>query len=162
MRCPAPSPCDERLRILHTNGIHEVAFSYCACTREIPRHLQFLRRGLYPASQHNARTCVTFPLLRLMHLLALTSKISTYDVYRSLERLTANSAVQVQKSRYCPLKRTLVQWRHLKLLKRGGRGHSPSGAAGTTRGELAVLCPSCPRPGVNLPGNWMDVPQEQQ
>lgn len=85
-----------------------------------------------------------------------------YDVYRALERLTANSAVQPQKNRYRPLMRMMTQWRHLKMLKRGGRGHSATGAAGTADGELAVLCPSCPRPGVNLPDNWMEVPRERQ
>lgn len=162
LRCPIPAPCDERMRILHTNGIHEIALGYCACTREISRHQQLIRRGFYPASQQNTRTCVTFPLLRFLHLIALTSKASTYDMYRALERLTANSAVRLPKSRYRSLMRVLVQWRHLKLLKRGGRGHSPTGAAGTADGELAILCPSCPHPGINLPGDWMDAPQEKR
>lgn len=162
LRCPVPAPVDRRFRILHTNGIHDVAYSYCACNREIPRNVQLLRRGLYPASQHNVRTCVTFPLLRLLHLLALTAKLSTYDVYRALERLTMNFNVRPPTSRYRPLMRVLTQWRHLKLLKRGGRGHDPSGAAGTSNGELAVLCPSCPRPGVNLDEGWRDQPEERQ
>jgi len=51
----------------------------------------------------------------------------------------------------------LVQWHHLKLLKRGGRGHDPSGAAGTKTGELALMCPSCPHPGINFPEGWEDA-----
>jgi len=47
-------------------------------------------------------------------------------------------------------------WRHLKLLKRGGRGHDPSGTQATSRGELAVVCPACQIPGVNLPEGWRD------
>lgn len=50
-----------------------------------------------------------------------------------------------------------LQWRHLKMLKRGGRGHDPSGIAGTQDGELAIACPSCPIPGVNLPSDWEDA-----
>jgi len=53
-------------------------------------------------------------------------------------------------------------WRHLHLLKRGGRGHSPSGAAGTAPGELAVLCPACPHPNINLPANWKSVPKSSE
>lgn len=157
-----PSSVDQRFRVLHTNGFHEVVFGYCSCTREIPRHIQLLRRGLYPASQQNVRTCVTFPLLRLLHLLSLTSKVSTYDMYRALERLTINSNIQLPKRRYRPLMRVLTQWRHLKLLKRGGRGHDPSGAASTANGELAIRCPSCPHPGINLGEDWMNAPQEKQ
>lgn len=160
LRCPTPAAADSRLRIIHTNGIHDVAIMYCNCTRAVPQHLQLLRRGLYPASQELVRTCVSFSLLRLLHLFALTAKISTYDMYRALERLTANSAVKPPKSRYQPLKRVLVQWRHLKLLKRGGRGHDPTGISGTQNGDLAILCPSCPRPGVNIPNNWNEAPKE--
>ncbi|KAJ3492844.1 hypothetical protein NLJ89_g11151 [Agrocybe chaxingu] len=47
---------------------------------------------------------------------------------------------------------------HLKLLKRAGRGHDPAGVAATAPGELAVRCPSCPYPDINLPPNWRDAP----
>lgn len=45
-------------------------------------------------------------------------------------------------------------WRHLRLLKRGGRAHDPTGVNGTAPGELAVLCPACPYPDINLPTDW--------
>ncbi|KAJ3503690.1 hypothetical protein NLJ89_g8322 [Agrocybe chaxingu] len=59
----------------------------------------------------------------------------------------------------CPdfLLRMNAQWRHLKMLKRGGRGHDPSGAVGTANGELAILCPTCPHPSINLPTGWEEV-----
>lgn len=162
MRCPLPAAADKRLLILHTNGIHEVALSYCGCNREIPRHQQLLRRGLYPATHQNTRTCVTIPLLRLLHTLSLTAKISTHDFYRTLEDLTPGAAISRPNSRYRPLIRVLTQWRHLKLLKRAGRGHHPSGASGTANGELALACPSCPHPNVNLPDNWEKAPPEMR
>lgn len=162
LRCPIPIPVDRRFRVLHTNGIHDVALSYCGCNREIPRHLQLLRRGLYPATQQNVRTCVTFPLLRLLHTLSLTSKIGTYDFYRALEKLTPGHETSALKSRYRPLMQVLTQWRHLKLLKRGGRGHDSSGAAGTADGELALQCPSCPHPKINLDKEWSQAPPELQ
>ena len=46
------------------------------------------------------------------------------------------------------------EWRYLKMMKRAGRSHDPSGVDGTASGELAIACPACPRPGVNLPENW--------
>lgn len=54
------------------------------------------------------------------------------------------------------------QWRHLKMLKRAGRGHDPKGAKATSAGELAVQCPACPRPGVNLPVGWDTVPNRDR
>ena len=130
MRCPTPIACHSNLRILHTNGIHNVAIDYCGC-RNIPHHIQHLRRGFYPASQIDPRTCASFELLRLLHMLALTSKASTYDFYRTVEKLTHNVGIDVPKSQYRALLRMTLQWRHLKLLKRGGRAHNLSTAKGT-------------------------------
>ena len=56
----------------------------------------------------------------------------------------------------------LVQWHHLRLLKRGGRAHDDSGVNGTKGGELALMCPSCPHPGINLPEGWQNAPPEFQ
>lgn len=146
------------MRVLHVNGIHEVSIQYCECLRKVPHHLQLLRRRLYPASQVTIRTCATFELLRHLHTLALTTKSNTYDFYRALEKLTWNDGIEPPTYRYRALMRMVIQWRHLKLLKRGGRGNEPTGVAGTSKGELAVMCPSCPRPGVNLPEGWENVP----
>ena len=46
------------------------------------------------------------------------------------------------------------EWRHLKMLKRTGRGHDPNGIAATKAGECAVLCPACPQPGKNMTPGW--------
>lgn len=55
---------------------------------------------------------------------------------------------------------TLVrQWRHIQMSKRAGRGHDPTGIAGTPRGGLAVMCRACPQPGINLPPNWEKEPE---
>jgi len=48
------------------------------------------------------------------------------------------------------------------MLKRAGRGHHVSGAAGTRPGECAVLCPACPHSGRNLLPGWKDVPKEKR
>ena len=158
--CEIPIPCHLGFLILHSNGIHEVALQYCGCSRAIPHHIQLLRRGFYPSSQQNVRTCTTFGLLNLLHKLALTSQSSTYDFYRALEKLTSNTGIATPKFRYRALFRMNMQWCHLKLLKWGGRGHDPAGVNATRPGELAVLCPSCPQPGVNLPEDWEQVSPE--
>ncbi|PPQ76635.1 hypothetical protein CVT26_012761 [Gymnopilus dilepis] len=161
MSCSKPEPCHSSFVILHTNGLHEVAVDFCNC-RPVSKFRQLLRRGLYPASQDNPRTCATFTLLRQMHMLGLTSKCSAYDFYRSLEKMTDNTGINVPTSRYRPLMRMALQWRHLKLLKRGGRGHDSTGAKGTKEGELALVCPSCPHPGINIPDDWSKASEEER
>jgi len=157
MSCTVPIPCHSELLVLHTNGIHEVAIQFCGCTSAIPQHLQLLRRGLYPASQITVRTCASFELLKQLHMYALTTKASTYDFYRALERLTTNTGISPPKFRLRALMRMVLQWRHLKLLKRGGRAHDPAGVEATKDGELARQCPSCPHPNKNLPDGWENV-----
>ena len=48
------------------------------------------------------------------------------------------------------------------MLKRAGRAFDSCGIEGTHSGELAVECPACPRPGVNIPDNWEDAPEGQK
>lgn len=41
------------------------------------------------------------------------------------------------------------------MLKRSGRGNEANRKVNETKNrELAVVCPACPRPGVNLPLDW--------
>ncbi|KDQ53086.1 hypothetical protein JAAARDRAFT_137733, partial [Jaapia argillacea MUCL 33604] len=54
------------------------------------------------------------------------------------------------------------QWRHLKMLKRGGCGHNPLGVRGTKNAELSIVCPACPHPGINLPDAWNEAPREMR
>ena len=61
------------------------------------------------------------------------------------------------KDRYKAFLRSLRMWRHIRMTKRGGRSYDPTGIEGTSPGELAVLCPACPIPFINLPPNWHSV-----
>lgn len=160
--CVSPTPCHQAMLVMHTNGFHEVAFDFCSCTQAVSQHVQLFRRQFYPASQHQVQTCATFELLEFLHKLSLSAKSSTYDLYRALDFLTDNTGLIKKKYRYRALSRMLLQWRHLKLLLWGGRGHSAEGAAKTSAGELAICCPSCPYPGINLPDNWGIAPPELQ
>ncbi|KAH9480163.1 hypothetical protein JR316_0006761 [Psilocybe cubensis] len=160
--CESPVPCHRSMLVLHTNGIHSVNIQYCQCQRAIAPHLQLLRRRLYPATQLAVKTVATFELLQHLHKMALTTKASTYDFYRCLEKTTTNLGINVPNSRYRPLMRMVVQWRHLHMLKWAGRGHSISGVEGTAPGELAIRCPTCPHPGINLPEDWSSVPDAKK
>jgi hypothetical protein len=53
------------------------------------------------------------------------------------------------------------EWRHIKMLKRAGKGHDPGGINQTQPGELLVKCRCCPHPDYNLPPDWKDAPPEQ-
>ncbi|KAG1784916.1 uncharacterized protein HD556DRAFT_1435299 [Suillus plorans] len=59
---------------------------------------------------------------------------------------------------YASFMRIVHEWRHLRQLRRSGRGHDPGGVAETKAGELAVVCPACPHAGKNLPQGWENSP----
>ncbi|KAL0568344.1 hypothetical protein V5O48_013640 [Marasmius crinis-equi] len=160
--CPNPQKAHKHFQIVHTNGIHNVNVWFCGCNRTIPHYQQLMRRRIYPSTQGTIRTCATFEALELLHMLSLVTKAGTYDLYRTMERLTNNTGVDVPKPRYRALQRMLLQWRHLKMLKRAGKGHEKDGIANTKDGDLAIQCLSCPRPGVNLPEGWDQAPKEKR
>jgi hypothetical protein len=66
----------------------------------------------------------------------------------------------MSQDRYKSFMTIMRQFRYIKMLKRGGRGHDPTGAVGTKEGECAVRCAPCPNPGINLPDGWQDATPE--
>ena len=60
----------------------------------------------------------------------------------------------VMQVRYKPFLHMMRQWRHLHLLKRAGSGYNTAGVSSTKSGELTLLCPACPQPGINLSPDW--------
>jgi len=60
------------------------------------------------------------------------------------------------QNRYRELMRISWQWRDLLVRKRFGYGHEMDKIPGN--GGLALFCPACPQPGINIPSNWEEDP----
>ncbi|KAF8191380.1 hypothetical protein BJ912DRAFT_849516 [Pholiota molesta] len=166
---PLGEPCHFPVRSSHstftvidTNGIHEVTLNYCGCGTPAPHFVQLLRFGWFPSTVGFPRSAATLRVLRTFQILSFESKSSAFEYYQSLARLSDNTGTTAVPDRYRAFMRMVRQYRHIKMLKRAGRGHEPSGAAGTHPRECAVLCPACPQPGVNLDSNWKDAPPEKR
>ena len=85
----------------------------------------------------------------------LTNATGTADVnVGQIPTLPKPNKLTSLKDRYKAFLRTLRMRRHLRMTKHGGRSYDHSGIGGTSARELAVLCPACPIPSVNLPPNW--------
>ncbi|KAJ7797560.1 hypothetical protein B0H14DRAFT_3493624 [Mycena olivaceomarginata] len=163
-RCTEPAPIHSSFVVLHTNGIHDVAVDACDCERRVwagPPEEQMLRAGWFPATDERPRTCATMEVLDTFLLQTYQAKTTMYDYYSVLEKLTNNVGVK-PPNRYQAFLRMVREYSHLLMLKRAGWGHAKSGVLGTAQGELAVQCPCCPVPGVNLPEGWENAPPEQQ
>ncbi|KAJ7824741.1 hypothetical protein B0H14DRAFT_3088701 [Mycena olivaceomarginata] len=156
--CKSPIKGHKKFMVIHTNGLHDVAVNFCGCGDENlrpSRRQQVLRRSWYPTTHKEPQTCTTFRALKMFHIMTLQGKVTTYDFYSGLEKLTDNTGLIKVKDRYKAFMRSMRQWRHLVMLKRGGWGNNGDRLVAETRpGELAVVCPACPQPGVNLPAGW--------
>ncbi|KAJ7210362.1 hypothetical protein GGX14DRAFT_565567 [Mycena pura] len=162
--CPMPHPLHKNFVVLHTNGIHEVDVDACNCEHRLEAgrpEEQLLRAGWFPATDDKPRTCATLEVLDQFLISTHQAKTTMYDFYTMLERLTNNTGIK-PRNRYHAWLRMVREYSHLLLLKRGGRGHDPTGVAGTKQGELAVLCPCCSDPDVNLPADWKDAPPDRR
>jgi hypothetical protein len=96
--CPYPNPMKKPFCILHTNGIHFVQMDFCGCCTGVSNtrndHVtQLLRAQLFPATVDNPRTAATFECCNAFHILSFESKVSLYEYYNTLSRLTDNTGL---------------------------------------------------------------------
>ncbi|KAJ7763861.1 hypothetical protein B0H16DRAFT_1311029 [Mycena metata] len=160
--CASPANVDNFV-VLDLGYIHVVAVAFCGCERRHSTHrrTELIRHRWYPATHERPRTAATFHCLNFFLIQTHQAKTTMYDFYTSLERATCGSGRR-PPYRYPELLRMVREWRHLEMLKWAGRGHDPSGVNGTAPGALAVECPSCPRPDVNLPEGWEKAAPEDR
>ncbi|KAI6010350.1 hypothetical protein EDC04DRAFT_2610218 [Pisolithus marmoratus] len=131
--------------IVHTEGIF-----YCPGSHPNDWHLDLLRQRLFPASISKPKTVFAFAVLDHFLIDALECKTSAMSFYQKLKRFTNNAFPE--RDRYRELMRVSRLWRDLKHRKWFGFGHDMEQDPGD--GGLALFCPACPQPGVNLPADW--------
>ncbi|KAG1800908.1 uncharacterized protein HD556DRAFT_1430245 [Suillus plorans] len=150
------------LRIQLGHNPSDCSLDFCECTTAQICYKQLLHARLYPATTTDPRTAATFGVLEHYHLLSFELKVSTYKFYHNLARRSDNTGLTPIKDRYAPFMHIVHEWRHLRQLQcavasscpTAGRGHDPNGVGATQEGELAVMCPACPQPEMNLPAGW--------
>lgn len=172
-----PSPAEANglkvVTIIHTNGIHHLPIRRCVCLNSPAEDIQMLRMRLYPSTYKNIKTLFTFALLDDYLLENLECQTSGLHYFQKLRRMTNKAFPQLvpvslfqflsrgglkqAQNRYRELLRVGRQWRNLKERKWFGFGHL---TRHPTAAEMALFCPACPQPGVNLEQGWKDDPQD--
>ncbi|KAI6095063.1 hypothetical protein F5141DRAFT_1191459 [Pisolithus sp. B1] len=143
-----------QMTIVHTEGIFSHEVSVCKCPGSDPNdwHLDLLCQRLFPASITKPKTAFTFDVLDHFLIDALECKTSAMSFYQKLKRFTNNAFPERVPDRYRELMRVSWLWRDLKHRKWFGFGHDAGQDPGD--GGLALFCPACPQPGLNLPADW--------
>lgn len=103
--CPA-SLRPKEMVILHTNGIHRCSVQFCDCNSLVSNLKQLIYSQLFPATVLFPATAFSFALLTTFHQLTLCSKITPYDYFDTLRKLT-NVAFPQDVEVMCPA-RTLI------------------------------------------------------
>lgn len=144
--------------IVATTGIHHLPLVICISDDGADPVMDAFSAGYFAASFKNPKTFFTFDVLDDFRMANLESKTTPYSYFQGLRRKTNPLFPRQVPNRYAELRRLSRQWRKLKKLKWHGFGHEtrPSGA-----GDLALFCPSCPQPGVNLPDDWEADPNRR-
>ena len=143
--------------IVDITGIHELRLRFCRC-KTLDNHPianQLLQLGLFPSSFKKPMTAFTFRVLKDFDLANLEGKTAAFKYYQKLKRLSSNIFPHIITDRYRELLRVLRQWRDLQARERNGEAFADETVTSTQKnGGLALFCPACPQPGVNLPEDW--------
>ncbi|KAL0568415.1 hypothetical protein V5O48_013569 [Marasmius crinis-equi] len=84
------------------------------------------------------------------------------DFIRSLSQMTDGTGLVALPDRKAQWMNIFWEYRHIKMMKRRGRGHDPEGLAKTPLGSATVICRACPHPDRNLPEGWENVPKDDR
>ncbi|KAJ7664081.1 hypothetical protein B0H17DRAFT_1211495 [Mycena rosella] len=147
--CSTPEHGNAGFVVLHINGVHKVAVDFCGCelARQAgPLEIQLLCTSWFPVTHERPQTCTTLTVLEKLHQDMLQAKLTMYDCYGVLKKLTDNTGVKPPDRYHEGCAQAYVR----------------SGVGRTTAGELVLRCLACPRPGVNLPDGWEKATPEER
>jgi hypothetical protein len=160
---PGSAPRDDGsgnyfVRIVHHNGVHYLPLVFCLCRGDKVLHVDLMHARLLPTSFVKIRTLFTVAALDDYRLSNLELKASAYQYWEKLLRLSAKGGLHEGLDLYRELRRMSREWRWLKKIKWAGFGHTDRDPTKPEPGELAIFCPTCPQPGINLPADWQNDP----
>jgi hypothetical protein len=153
--------------IVNTTGICEMEILYCICSDAHPEHEQLFQAGLLPSTFEEPETAFTFSVLDdfltdnleckttaqqyYSKLQSITNKMFPYRVpVCSIDGFMCSYAHWIPQNLYTHLLRASRQWRDLMNRMRSGISFQEV----SQDGSMAIFCPACPQPGINLPNDW--------
>lgn len=90
--------------LIASDMIHSVGLDYCGCGHSGKTQIeQRLKRRYYPATVANPKTAATFRSLEMFEMLQYESKLTLYEFYNTLSRLTDNTGLRVPKVSGCSI-----------------------------------------------------------
>ncbi|KAF8261054.1 hypothetical protein EI94DRAFT_1608583 [Lactarius quietus] len=139
--------------VIDRSGIFNMEVVFCVCSDGGDTDEQLLRARLFPATFKQIETLFTHSVLEDFLTDNLECKTTAQQYYSKLQSMTSKMFPNNVPNRYKQLLRASRQWRDLKNRMQTGLGHQSTSDA-TPDGAMAIFCPACPQPGINLPKDW--------
>ncbi|KZV71595.1 hypothetical protein PENSPDRAFT_605738 [Peniophora sp. CONT] len=168
----AVPPVVSTITVVHSTGVQRCKFQYCNCIdpsrnkiHADPHDHQLLRAGFWPATTKQPATVFTLALMREFFHLTMQSQVNARDFIFSKCRMTNNAFKDQVDDRYREFLLSFRQYAFLRMLRWAGVA-VPAQAGETGKkmvlspASIAVLCPACPHPGINMAEKWQDAPKE--
>ena len=157
------------LTMVNHTGVFSMEVLYCICPNAGSRDEQLLQAGLFPSSFKQIETAFTFSVMNDFLIDNLECKTTAQQYFSKLQSITNRmfpdkvlvcdnhlllSYVDCfAKNLYKQLLRASRQWRDLTNRMQSGLGYKSEDDS-PPNGAMAIFCPACPQPGINLPDDW--------
>lgn len=172
-RCVSSEKTPQEMVVVHDFGIHKMRIRYCNCGIEmgkaVPEPLQLIGYGFWPGSWKSPKTIFTLQLLQRFCLLTHQASANAQDFVDVLQRMT--DGVEPSSTKVSPVvgggggrystsfqdrarefRMAVREYQFVRDLKRGRAQADQLG-----RGSLAVSCPACPHPEINMKPGWRNA-----
>lgn len=142
---------DTFIKIVARSGIHSLSIAPCFCHGAADTYLQYMDIELFPASYKRVSTAFTFDVMDDFRLQNLECKMTAYEYFQSIRRVTNPTFPYLVPNRYIELRRLSRAWRNLRLHQQHGFSFHEDH---DSPGSMAFFCAACPQPGINLKADW--------
>ncbi|KAH9024915.1 hypothetical protein EDB85DRAFT_1869850 [Lactarius pseudohatsudake] len=143
------------LTVINQTGVFDMEVLFCVCPNTGPNDKQLLQAGILPSTFRQIETAFTFSVLDDFLADNLECKTTAQQYYSKLQGITNRMFPDRVPNLYKQLLRASRQWQDLKSRMQSGLGHQQVGDSTNDR-SMAIFCPACPQPGINLPNDWKD------
>ncbi|KAH9009792.1 hypothetical protein EDB85DRAFT_2162272 [Lactarius pseudohatsudake] len=141
------------ITIINQTGVFDMDVLFCICPNAGANDEQLLQAGLFPSTFKRIETAFTFSVLDDFLADNLECKTTAQQYYSKLQSITNQMFPHHVPNLYKQLLRASHQWRDLQNRIQSGLGHQHNRNSAND-GSMAIFCPACPQPGINLPDDW--------
>ncbi|KAH9018398.1 hypothetical protein EDB85DRAFT_1873822 [Lactarius pseudohatsudake] len=141
------------ITIINQTGVFDMDVLFCICPNAGANDEQLLQAGLFPSTFKRIETAFTFSVLDDFLADNLECKTTAQQYYSKLQSITNRMFPHHVPNLYKQLLRASRQWRDLQNRIQSGLGHQHDRNSAND-GSMAIFCPACPQPGINLPDDW--------